>query len=184
LLVADVQLVTQVCSVMTVKFTDQGVADFFDRMVDAGLQPAQFGRIWLHTHPGHSALPSATDEATFGRVFSAASYAVMAIISVKGQRYARLQLNHGFSASLGIPIEIDYTTPFAGSDFAGWNQEYDRNVTVEEIRWPDWKTLPHQDDFGDEAFGKLQDAGRDDNLADLLGDFSRWEPIALSANRS
>ena len=26
----------------------------FDEQVDAGLKPEQFGRIWLHTHPGNA----------------------------------------------------------------------------------------------------------------------------------
>src|SRR5687767_11059226 len=69
LLVEDVRLVEQLCTPVTVKFTDEAVADYFDAQVDAGHRPEQFGRIWVHTHPGDSPFPSVTDEETFARCF-------------------------------------------------------------------------------------------------------------------
>src|SRR5262245_38636251 len=42
LLVAEVALVRQQCSPVTVKFDDSAVADYFDRQVDAGSMPEQF----------------------------------------------------------------------------------------------------------------------------------------------
>ena len=75
LFVEDVQLVRQVCSWAHVAFDDESVADFFDAQVDSGRQPQQFGRLWVHTHPGDCPLPSMTDEDTFDRVFgSSASF--------------------------------------------------------------------------------------------------------------
>ena len=62
LFVEDVQLVRQVCTGASVAFDDQAVADFFDRQVDMGRMPSQFGRLWVHTHPGNFAEPSMTDE--------------------------------------------------------------------------------------------------------------------------
>ena len=58
LLIEDFVLVRQHCSVITVAFEDESVAEFFDRQIDRGLRPEQFGRIWIHTHPGDSAQPS------------------------------------------------------------------------------------------------------------------------------
>ena len=54
LLIDDVQLVRQSCTAVSVVFDDASAADFFDRQVDQGRHPQQFGRIWLHTHPGDS----------------------------------------------------------------------------------------------------------------------------------
>jgi hypothetical protein len=85
LLVTDVQLVGQTCSLVSVLFDDQAVADFFDAQVDRGLRPAQFGRIWVHTHPWQSPAPSGVDEETFARVFSATDWAVMFILAKEGQ---------------------------------------------------------------------------------------------------
>jgi len=59
LLVANVGLVRQQCSPVTVKFDDSAVADYFDRQVDAGSAPEQFGRIWIHTHPVTAHCPAA-----------------------------------------------------------------------------------------------------------------------------
>ena len=81
LLVEDIQLVQQVCSVVSVEFDDDSVADFFDQQVDAGRQPEQFARIWIHTHPGASPAPSGTDEETFERCFGGVNWAVMHIIA-------------------------------------------------------------------------------------------------------
>ena len=71
----------QVCTGVSVAFDDQAVADFFDRQVDLGRRPEQFGRIWVHTHPGNSPEPSMTDEDTFARVFGRTDWAVMFILA-------------------------------------------------------------------------------------------------------
>src|SRR5436190_13278551 len=51
--IVDVQLVKQSCTAVSVAFDDLAVADFFDAQVDRGLRPEEFGRIWVHTHPGN-----------------------------------------------------------------------------------------------------------------------------------
>jgi hypothetical protein len=62
LLVTDIGVVTQSCSYASVEFDDQAVAEFFDQQTDQGLHPSQFGRIWIHSHPGKCPEPSGTDE--------------------------------------------------------------------------------------------------------------------------
>jgi hypothetical protein len=57
--------VKQEVSIVSVEFDDEAVADFFDTQVDLGRQPEQFGRVWLHSHPGDSPQPSDIDEETF-----------------------------------------------------------------------------------------------------------------------
>ena len=128
--IEEIVLVRQSCSATTVAFLDDSVADYFDAQVDRGLRPEQFGRIWLHTHPGDSPLPSDTDEETFARVFGGAQWAVMFILAETGASYTRLRFNVGPGGSLEIPIEVDYQLPFAGSHEAVWEQEYLANVTV------------------------------------------------------
>jgi len=131
LLVADVQLVRQQCSPVTVKFDDSAVADYFDHQVDEGRTPEQFGRIWIHTHPGDCPRPSSTDEATFERCFGAADWAVMFILARGGQTYARLRFNAGPCGELLLPVEIDFQEPFAASDWAAWEEEYCEAVVLE-----------------------------------------------------
>jgi proteasome lid subunit RPN8/RPN11 len=143
LLIEDVQLVRQSCTAVSVVFDDASAADFFDRQVDQGRHPRQFARIWLHTHPGNSALPSLTDEDTFDRVFGRADWSVMFILARGGQTYARLQCN---GRQTDLEVGIDWNRPFPGSDFAGWEAEYLANVVELPCPFSTGPTL-HEDDF-------------------------------------
>ncbi len=127
--VTDIGLVEQECTVVTFAFKDEAVADFFDEQVDRGLKPAQFGRIWIHTHPGACPQPSKTDEETFARVFGSADWAVMFILACGGATYARLQFSAGPGGFLQIPVRVDYGQPFAASDETAWEAEYLAKVT-------------------------------------------------------
>ena len=106
LFVEDLQLVLQTCSPISVEFDDQAVADFFDEQVDAGPQPEEFARIWVHTHPGNSPQPSGTDEKTFERVFGQSDWALMFILARAGDCYARLRYNVGPGADIELKEKI------------------------------------------------------------------------------
>lgn len=133
LFIADIQLVPQQCSWSSVKFDDNAVADYFERQVAARRHPAEFARIWVHTHPGSSADPSPTDEATLTRVFGRADWAVMLIVARDGQTYARLRCNVGPGADVLLSVEVDYTRPFNGSDTDAWESEYTNCVRREVV---------------------------------------------------
>jgi hypothetical protein len=132
LYVEDVQLVRQECTAVSVAFDDQAVADFFDRQVDMGHRPEQFGRTWVHTHPGNFPEPSMTDEETFARVFGRTDWAVMFVLARGGRSYARLRFHVGPGGDLDLPVEVDYTRPFVGSDHATWREEYMAAVKIVE----------------------------------------------------
>jgi hypothetical protein len=127
----DVSLVRQNCDFASVILDDVAVADYFDRQVDAGRAPAEFGRVWVHTHPGTSAQPSATDEQTFARVFGGTQWAVMFILARGGATYARLEFHVGPGGSLVLPVEVDYGRDFAASDQDAWHSEYLANVQIQ-----------------------------------------------------
>jgi hypothetical protein len=128
LYVGDIQLVRQLCDVASVVFDDASVADFFDCQTDAGIMPARCGRIWVHTHPGTSPEPSQTDEETFARVFSSCDWALMFILARGGKNYARLRFHVGPGGDIELPVEVDWSKPFAGSDHMAWHDEYQANV--------------------------------------------------------
>jgi hypothetical protein len=128
LYVTDVQLVRQICTGASVQFDDASVADFFDRQVDAGVPLAQSARIWLHTHPGNSAEPSLTDEETFWRTFRRTEWALMFILAHGGHTTARLRFHVGPGGELEIPVRVDYSWPFGGSQHELWQEEYLANV--------------------------------------------------------
>jgi hypothetical protein len=136
LLVQDFQLVKQTCTSVTVCFDDLAVADYFDEQVDQGLRPSEFGRLWIHTHPGNSPEPSWIDWETFARVFSATDWALMFILARGGQTYARLGLHAGIRIELIVPVAVDYSRPFAASDFAAWEREYQACVRPAEVLLP------------------------------------------------
>ena len=127
-LIEDVRLVEQRCTQVTVEFSDESVADFFDEQVDLGRQPERFARCWLHTHPGNSAEPSNTDEDTFARAFGGSSWSLMFILAQGGQKYARLRFGCGPRAELLVPVAIDWDVPFAGADHQAWEREYEECV--------------------------------------------------------
>jgi len=128
LLVEDIELVTQSCTWVHVEFDDVAVAEFFERQVVAGRRPEEFARIWIHTHPGRSAEPSGTDEATFQRVFGRSDWAIMFILARGGESYARLRYNVGPSMDAILPVEIEYGWDFGASDHVAWHAEYEANI--------------------------------------------------------
>lgn len=142
--VEDVVLVKQSCSVVTVAFNDDSVADYFDRMVDQGLQPEQFARIWLHSHPGSCPRPSSVDEATFTRVFGRNDWSIMGIVARNDATYARLRYRVGPGGSWDIPVRVDFTAPFSGSDHDAWCEEYAACVVAEQPRLPQLEPGPAQ----------------------------------------
>lgn len=155
LLVEDISLVKQLCSPVTVKFDDQAVADHFDDYVDLGYPPERFGRIWVHTHPGDSACPSGTDEDTFLRCFGRADWAIMFILAQGGATYARLSLQAGPGGSLLLPVEIDFSRPFRGSEELAWEQEYVMSVSEESFFEPSPEKRPLQTPSQDEMDDRL-----------------------------
>ncbi len=128
LFVTDFAVIKQRVTCVSVAFDDNAVADFFEDMVEAGKKPEQFARIWVHTHPGSSPLPSATDEETFSRVFGSCDWSVMAIVAQDCGSYARLRFNAGPGGEVKIPICVDYDCEFEGSDTESWKRQYLANV--------------------------------------------------------
>jgi len=137
LLVEDIQLVRQTCTVTSVEFDDTSVAQFFDEYVDARMHPEQFARIWVHTHPGQSARPSQVDETTFRNVFGVCDWSVMFILARGGATYTRLQFRAGPGAALQLPVRVDWQQPFAGSDESAWQTEYE--LCVNQFIDPSWQ---------------------------------------------
>jgi hypothetical protein len=154
LYVEDIRLVRQTCTAVSVAFDDTAVADFFDEQIGVGRRPEQFGRIWIHTHPGESAQPSQLDEETFKRVFGPCSWAVMFILAREGQTYCRLRFNAGPSGAFEIPVRVDFATAFPGSNSEAWAREY--KTAVQKIV-PSLNQLRHLDAGAGSAGAKLKD---------------------------
>ena len=151
LYVQDFVTVKQSATVAGVTFEDGAVGDFLDDQVDVGRQPVQVLRTWCHTHPGSSPEPSCVDEDTFSRVFGTCDHAVMFVLACGGKSYARLRFNVGPGGDVRIPVEVDYSRPFAPSDFDAWESEYKANIKARRERfWPDMD-LGRHDQYGTQA---------------------------------
>lgn len=141
LYVEDILVVRQRCTLASVVFDDDAVADLFDDLTGAGVPPNRFARVWLHTHPGASVAPSGTDEATFARAFGACDWAVMAILGRTGLTSARLKFTAGPGAAIELPTRVDWpawpecvdAAPLA-ERIAGWQREYATSVEIEPPR--------------------------------------------------
>lgn len=150
LFVTDFVLVKQKVTCATVSFEDESVADLFEDQVEAGRKPEQFARIWIHCHPGDSPQPSATDEATFQRVFGSCDWSVMFIVAQNGSTFARLRFNIGPGGQVKIPVCVDYDCQFDAADFENWKTQYKDNVTEEKLFTPKKKSkdiIGSQDEF-------------------------------------
>jgi proteasome lid subunit RPN8/RPN11 len=141
----DVLVVRQRAGPMTVVLDDTAVADLFDGMVDAGVPPSRFARVWLHTHPGASAVPSPTDEATFDQAFGRCDWAVMTILSRAGRTSARLRFAAGPGGSIELPTAVDWAAwPAVATDAARpladrigeWRREYATCVQPDQPSTP------------------------------------------------
>jgi proteasome lid subunit RPN8/RPN11 len=139
--VEDILVVRQRCTLATVIFDDDAVADLFDDLASAGVPPNRFARIWLHTHPGASVAPSGTDEATFARAFGTCDWAVMAILGRTGLMSARLKFTAGPGAAIELATRIDWpawpdlldATPPLAERVADWQREYAARVEIEPL---------------------------------------------------
>lgn len=104
----------QECTDTTTHPADTAFADAQDwALDDMGVpdeQVSRIGKLWLHTHPQMSARPSCVDEDTFATRFTRQDYAVMAIHSKTGDRYARLQ-ERRFGLSGEMDFRFDFSAP-------------------------------------------------------------------------
>lgn len=135
LCVEEFVTVKQDATAASISFDDEAVADFFESQVDAGRRPEQFARIWLHTHPGQSPIPSSIDEETFGRVFGRCEWALMFVLGQTGKTYAKLRFSVGPAGEVLIPVKVDYSLEFACSDQDAWEAEYKANISASSGRW-------------------------------------------------
>ncbi|MFC1675531.1 hypothetical protein ACFL3G_00535 [Planctomycetota bacterium] len=180
LFVTDFVLVKQKVTCVTISFEDESVADFFENQVEAGRQPEQFARLWLHTHPGDSPEPSGTDESTFARVFGSCDWAIMFIVAQNGNTFARLRFNAGPGGEVKVPVCVDYNYEFDAADFEVWKQQYLTNViedTVFSLTGISKNTLEKQQDetdiFGNNGFEETSVFTNQD----LLSEIDSMEPM-------
>jgi len=167
LCVREFVTVKQQVTVVSVKFDDEAVANFFEDQVDLGRKPEQFARIWLHSHPGSSPEPSIIDEETFERVFGNCQWAVLFVVAQDNKTYAKLSFNVGPGGQVLIPTAIDYGTDFGPSDHELWDTEYAANIKAAE--WLSTRTANNEKSVKHDLTGYALPY-------DFIEEFERMEP--------
>lgn len=135
--VQDLRFIKQKCSGAHTKFDDEALNDLVVDELQAGRQPRQCQRIWIHTHPHMGADPSGTDEDTFERCFGKCDWAVMFIISKTEDTSCRLKANLP-NDNFVITQEIEHKIDFSGrnwteEDEGEWRSEYHRNIEIDRF---------------------------------------------------
>jgi proteasome lid subunit RPN8/RPN11 len=134
LFVYDIAIPKQEVSSAFVEFNDNAVSDHFEDMFDQGIQPANCGRIWIHTHPAGLARPSSKDEETFARVFGKCDWAVMFILPKQEGHYCRVNFNTPIEHSIEIPYKIEFGCTFGASDIENWEETYKECINKRVIQ--------------------------------------------------
>lgn len=130
LLLTDIFLPVQECTMSTVDLDGQSLLKYRARCRAVGLDEKHSFRVWIHTHPKMSAKPSSVDETTYNLLFANADWGIMLIVSKSGEEYARVRYGgDGPQADAELDIAIDYSTPFPASDHATWDRIYAATVT-------------------------------------------------------
>jgi len=145
-IIEDVALPKQEVRTTYVDIDDKGLAIMCDELAQKGLQPSQFMRIWIHTHPkGMGPQPSSKDNETMLKAFGACDWAMMMIVAKNGEISCRLEYNKEVTAAWPDPktqkgrvaeaceVKRTYMTEFPATDFAAWKKEYDEKVTPEKM---------------------------------------------------
>jgi hypothetical protein len=132
-LMEDFATIQQTASSAHFTFDDNALNTYLSKMFEAGKQPAECMRLWIHTHPTNNfAAPSGTDEDTFSRATGKADWGVMIIVDEGDNIYASLKIKAGETMlRTNMPIEIVYTPPFRGvttEDIATWQKEAEENI--------------------------------------------------------
>jgi len=127
-LVKDFMLVKQQSCSVSFEFDDEGFADYVDDMLDLDLQPAEFQRILIHTHPGNSANPSGVDEKNFEEKFSDCDWAIMFILANGGETTCALKYKYP-ECRVILNNSVDFNEEFGESRHEEWEEEYDRCVS-------------------------------------------------------
>ena len=166
LLITDFLTLRQECDAAYTELGEEAIADFFDAMVDRGLAPRQFARVWVHTHPASSATPSTTDEQTFEQVFADPDWAVMFILARGGQITCRLRMSGVVTITDKLPVDLAWDVPFPASNAEAWQKEYEANIS-EKKPGP---LIAARSRGESVSRTKSQDTAQGDRDADLWGD--------------
>ena len=125
--ITDFKMVEQYNDAGSTEMTEEGLAAYMDHMLAEGKAPAEFMRIWCHTHPTGVNGPSTTDNATMEEVFGECDWAVMLIVTKEPKIFAEIHtkaLDEVIKTK--APVTIDWLSE-GTTDTQEWEEEHDLN---------------------------------------------------------
>lgn len=129
LLIEDLRLVPQTSSQLEVILPEAPSLD--DQPNGGGDSLQRTGRIWIQLHPEASSQPTVFDERTFERALGSADWGVLCIVARHETPNARLTFLIGPRASCPLAVGLQFGEPFAATNEAAWEWEFQENVTVQ-----------------------------------------------------
>jgi len=105
ILVKELHILKQISDWASCEITKDGFLQYDRMMEERKLEPHQYGRVWLHTHPGKSATPSKTDWENFRR-FQDYGWALMLILASDWTATGHLWIRDSYSA-VGSVVPVD-----------------------------------------------------------------------------
>lgn len=130
--VIDALIVKAKCTAATVDIDAEAIEQMYIEQSQKGIYPDQL-MIWWHTHPGNSATPSGTDEATFKSLGKDRTLNVMYILAQGGNEFAQVSVTD-IASQFMLKKSIEVEHPFTmWEDFPTAEElktQYDENVEI------------------------------------------------------
>ena len=122
--IIDFVTVKQESSSATTEMDDTAVADHLEDWVEAGFEPWQVMRAWVHTHPSGVTSPSSQDMETFEKCLGNGDFGIMIIFVKSGEIICNIHINHPVKviAPAQLVIEPDPV------QIEEWIKEAEQNV--------------------------------------------------------
>jgi proteasome lid subunit RPN8/RPN11 len=125
LVIKDFWIPYQFGTAVTTEFDEEKKVEEVDKLIQKGLDPNNFLKIWVHTHPKMSPNPSGTDIQTFKTKFNNLNWSIRLILGQNKQMTVKYQQNSP------IPLELDLKTEIDFSNFKGFGIEEQTALLLE-----------------------------------------------------
>lgn len=115
LFINQLHFIPQYSTMASVEFDNDAQNNYAIDMSKRRLNPDNFMRVWIHTHPGNNTSPSGTDWSTFNDTFGPMEWSVMAILGKSDEFTCVFRVG---DEMMNIPVAIH--DPFTQQ----WAEEY------------------------------------------------------------
>lgn len=133
-LILDFVVLPQTSSSCEFDFSPDGMQNYLNEMVDAGISPNNCFRMYIHTHPGNSPQPSSVDNEQFDKLMQDYPWFGMIIFAKDLSTYARVKMTQGCGLEAELDLEIDWDVPCEPVDFNELDKIFDEKVSRKQTK--------------------------------------------------